>query len=81
MQNEKSHGHTMYYKASCLRQGREIKLTIFALNSVRVQCSYQTATLMHFFGKCCTIIFLWGPKGANKEKNYYKTYVYIRTSP
>ena len=28
MQNEKSHGHTMYYKASCLRQGREIKYLV-----------------------------------------------------
>ena len=37
-----------------------------------LQCSYQTAALQHFFGKCRTILSPRGPKGAKKENNNNK---------
>ena len=45
------------------------------------QCSYQTAALPHFFGKCHTFISPRGPKGAKKEKknllqNVHKHYMH-----
>ena len=45
-----------------------------------IHCSSVLIRPRHFFGKCHSIISPTGPKGTKKEKkNYYKTWVRIRT--